>query len=102
VAETTYTPFADHKNTKQFPRSADERGSPWVRTDAMVAFVRGYYASKGTAAMSARDPPPAPALRLEPLTLLPGDSVAQREAEGLLVAAAGVALGVEFEPEALR
>jgi hypothetical protein len=82
---------------ERFPRSVADRGTRWVLTNAMVAFVRAYYASKAT------DPHPEaprarPEVSAEALELPPGDSAAQRGAEGLMIAAAGVALGVELVP----
>ena len=82
---------------REFPRSVADRGAPWMLTDAMVTFVRDYYASKARVAHR-QEAEARPEISAEALDLPPGDSAAQREAEGLMIAAAGVALGVELVP----
>jgi len=82
---------------ERFPRTETDRGTPWALTDAMVAFVRDYYASKAHGPHP-ETPLARPEISAEALELPPGDSAAQREAEGLMIAAAGLALGVELVP----
>src|ERR1017187_7688806 len=82
---------------ERFPRSVADRGTRWVLTDAMVAFVRDYYTGRAQGP-HVETPRARPEISAEALELPPGDSAAQREAEGLMIAAAGVALGVELVP----
>ena len=82
---------------REFPRSDADRGTPWVLTDAMVSFVRDYDARKAKGPAT-ETPRARPEISAEALDLPPGDSAAQREAEGLMIAAAGIALGVELVP----